>query len=151
MENGSINIEEIMAEIKQKIKEQGLTADMLSFEDVPYKKNAQSSSASEALDYISTHYYIQPYKELQGNGIKVFFKKVLRKLMKFYVEPVVFEQNDFNANAVTVIKSLTENKSADMSSKVEAMELAHKELMIRLDNLERENAELRSRLNGESK
>ena len=42
MENGSINIEEIMAEIKQKIKEQGLTADMLSFEDVPYKKNAQS-------------------------------------------------------------------------------------------------------------
>ncbi|WP_028514224.1 hypothetical protein [Ruminococcus flavefaciens] len=151
MENGSINIEEIMAEIKQKIKEQGLTVDMLSFEDVPYKKNAQSGSASEALDYISTHYYIQPYKELQGNGIKVFFKKVLRKLMKFYVEPVVFEQNDFNANAVTVIKSLTENKSADMSSKVEAMELAHKELMIRLDKLERENAELRSRLNGESK
>ncbi|MGN0614706.1 hypothetical protein [Ruminococcus flavefaciens] len=151
MENGSINIEEIMAEIKQKIKEQGLTADMLSFEDVPYKKNAQSGSASEALDYISTHYYIQPYKELQGNSIKVFFKKVLRKLMKFYVEPVVFEQNDFNANAVTVIKSLTENKSADMSSKVEAMELAHKELMIRLDKLERENAELRSRLNGESK
>lgn len=151
MENGSINIEEIMAEIKQKIKEQGLTADMLSFEDVPYKKNAQSGSASEALDYISTHYYIQPYKELQGNGIKVFFKKVLRKLMKFYVEPVVFEQNDFNANVVTVIKSLTENKSADMSSKVEAMELAHKELMIRLDKLERENAELRSRLNGESK
>ena len=151
MENGSINIEEIMAEIKQKIKEQGLTADMLSFEDVPYKKNAQSGSASEALDYISTHYYIQPYKELQGNGIKVFFKKVLRKLMKFYVEPVVFEQNDFNANAVTVMKSLSDSKSSDMSSKVEAMELAHKELMIRLDKLERENAELRSRLNGESK
>ena len=151
MENESINIEEIMAEIKQKIKEQGLTADMLSFEDVPYKKNAQSGSASEALDYISTHYYIQPYKELQGNGIKVFFKKVLRKLMKFYVEPVVFEQNDFNANAVTVMKSLSESKSEDMSSRVETLELAHKELMIRLDKLERENAELRSRLSGESK
>ncbi|MBR0511516.1 MAG: hypothetical protein IJJ81_02945 [Ruminococcus sp.] len=151
MENGSINIEEIMAEIKQKIKEQGLTADMLSFEDVPYKKNAQSGSASEALDYISTHYYIQPYKELQGNGIKVFFKKVLRKLMKFYVEPVVFEQNDFNANAVTVMKSLSESKSEDMSSRVETLELAHKELMIRLDKLERENAELRSRLSRESK
>ena len=151
MENGSINIEEIMAEIKQKIKEQGLTADMLSFEDVPYKKNAQSGSASEALDYISTHYYIQPYKELQGNGINVFFKKVLRKLMKFYVEPVVFEQNDFNANAVTVMKSLSDSKSSDISSKVETLELAHKELMIRLDKLERENAELRSRLGGESK
>lgn len=150
MENESINIEEIMAEIKQKIKEQGLTADMLSFEDVPYKKNAQSGSASEALDYISTHYYIQPYKELQGNGIKVFFKKVLRKLMKFYVEPVVFEQNDFNANAVTVMRSLSDGKTADLTSKVETLELAQKELMIRLDKLERENNELRSKLSGEN-
>ena len=41
MENGNINIEEIMAEIKRGIKEQGLTADMLSFEDVPFKKTAQ--------------------------------------------------------------------------------------------------------------
>ncbi|WP_297958613.1 hypothetical protein [uncultured Ruminococcus sp.] len=143
MENEKINIEEIMAEIKQSIKDQGLTADMLSFEDVPYRKNAQSGSASEALDYISTHYYIQPYKELKGNPVKVFIKKVLRKLVKFYVEPVVFEQNDFNANAVTVMKSLTESGSADLGGRVETLELANKELLIRLDRLERENAELR--------
>ena len=150
MENGSINIEEIMAEIKQKIKEQGLTADMLSFEDVPYKKNAQSGSASEALDYISTHYYIQPYKELQGNPVKVFIKKVIRKLTKFYVEPVVFEQNDFNANAVTVMKSLSESGSADLGGRVETLELANKELIIRLDKLERENAELRRLISKET-
>ena len=143
MENEKINIEEIMAEIKQNIKDQGLTADMLSFEDVPYRKNAQSGSATEALDYISTHYYIQPYKELKGNPVKVFIKKVLRKLVKFYVEPVVFEQNDFNANAVTVMKSLTESGSADLGGRVETLELANKELIIRLDRLERENAELR--------
>ena len=143
MENEKINIEEIMAEIKQNIKDQGLTADMLSFEDVPYRKNVQSGSATEALDYISTHYYIQPYKELKGNPVKVFIKKVLRKLVKFYVEPVVFEQNDFNANAVTVMKSLTESGSADLGGRVETLELANKELIIRLDRLERENAELR--------
>ena len=143
MENEKINIEEIMAEIKQSIKDQGLTADMLSFEDVPYRKNAQSGSASEALDYISTHYYIQPYKELKGNPVKVFIKKVLRKLVKFYVEPVVFEQNDFNANAVTVMKSLADSGSADLGGRVETLELANKELLIRLDRLERENAELR--------
>lgn len=146
MENGSINIEEIMAEIKRNIKEQGLTPDMLSFEEVPYKKSAQGGSATEALDYISSHYYIQPYKELNGNPVKVFIKKVLRKLVKFYVEPVVFEQNDFNANAVTVMKSLSEGQSEDLGSRVETLELANKELIIRLDKLERENAELRSRL-----
>lgn len=150
MENEKINIEEIMAEIKQSIKEQGLAADMLSFEDVPYKKNAQSGSASEALDYVSTHYYIQPYKELQGNPVKVFIKKVIRKLTKFYVEPVVFEQNDFNANAVTVMKSLTESGSADLGGRVETLELANKELLIRLDKLERENAELRRLISKET-
>jgi hypothetical protein len=150
MENEKINIEEIMAEIKQSIKEQGLTADMLSFEDVPYRKNAQSGSASEALDYVSTHYYIQPYKELQGNPVKVFIKKVIRKLTKFYVEPVVFEQNDFNANAVTVMKSLTESGSADLGGRVETLELANKELIIRLDKLERENAELRRLISKET-
>ena len=139
-----------MAEIKQSIKEQGLTADMLSFEDVPYKKNAQSGSASEALDYVSTHYYIQPYKELQGNPVKVFIKKVIRKLTKFYVEPVVFEQNDFNANAVTVMKSLSESGSADLGGRVETLELANKELIIRLDKLERENAELRRLISKET-
>ena len=150
MENEKINIEEIMAEIKQSIKDQGLTADMLSFEDVPYRKNAQSGSASEALDYVSTHYYIQPYKELQGNPVKVFIKKVIRKLTKFYVEPVVFEQNDFNANAVTVMKSLTESGSADLGGRVETLELANKELIIRLDKLERENAELRRLISKET-
>ena len=150
MENEKINIEEIMAEIKQSIKDQGLTADMLSFEDVPYRKNAQSGSASEALDYVSTHYYIQPYKELQGNPVKVFIKKVIRKLTKFYVEPVVFEQNDFNANAVTVMKSLTESGSADLGGRVETLELANKELLIRLDRLERENAELRRLISKET-
>lgn len=139
-----------MAEIKRGIKEQGLTADMLSFEDVPYKKNAQSGSASEALDYVSTHYYIQPYKELQGNPVKVFIKKVIRKLTKFYVEPVVFEQNDFNANAVTVMKSLAESGSADLGGRVETLELANKELLIRLDKLERENAELRRLISKET-
>ena len=150
MENGSINIEEIMAEIKRNIKEQGLTADMLSFEDVPYKKTAQGGSAAEAMDYLTSHYYIQPYKELKGNPIKVFIKKTLRKLMKFYIEPVVFEQNDFNANAVTVMRSLSDGKTADLTSKVETLELAQKELIIRLDKLERENNELRSKLSGEN-
>ncbi|WP_019679993.1 hypothetical protein [Ruminococcus flavefaciens] len=149
MENENINIEDIMTEIRQSIKDQGLTADMLSFEDVPFRKTAQGGSLSEALDYITSHYYIQPYKELMGNPLKVFFKKVIRKMVKFYVEPVVMEQNDFNANAVTVMKSLADSEAEDVSGKIETLELAQKELVIRLDRLERENAELRRQLSKE--
>ena len=62
----------------------------------------------------------------------------------------MFEQNDFNANAVTVMKSLTESGSADLGGRVETLELANKELLIRLDRLERENAELRRLISKEN-
>ena len=156
MEN-TINIEEIMAEIKRSIKEKNLTADMLSFEDVPYEKAVDMSSGGSieecdtALSYLNTHYYIQPYKELGGNPLKVFFKKVIRKLTKFYVEPVVFEQNEFNANTAKVLNTLRgaageAAEAPDYSGRIEVLELAQKELLNRLDRLERENAALREEL-----
>jgi len=156
MEN-TINIEEIMAEIKRGIREKGLTADMLSFEDVPYEKPVDMTSGTsveesdEALRYLNTHYYIQPYKELGGNPLKVFFKKVIRKLTKFYVEPVVFEQNEFNANTAKVLNTIRNSvgdaaDTPDYSGRIEVLELAQKELLNRLDRLERENAALREEL-----
>ena len=59
-------------------------------------------------------------------------------------------RNDFNANAVTVMKSLAESGSADLGGRVETLELANKELIIRLDKLERENAELRRLISKET-
>ena len=140
----NINIEQIMADIKREIKEKGLTPDMLSFEDIPYKKTAQGGSPAEAVDYVTSHYYVQPYQEFTGNPVKVFFKKVLRKVMRFYVDPIVMEQNDFNANTAIAIKAISEDKSKDMNSRVETLEIVNKELSKRLEKLERENAELRS-------
>ncbi|MBE6864565.1 MAG: hypothetical protein E7495_08435 [Ruminococcus flavefaciens] len=155
--DNNINVEEIMSQIKREIKKKNLTADMLSFEDVPYEKPTDMSSGSSledcdsALTYMNTHYYIQPYKELQGNPLKVFFKKVIRKLTKFYVEPVVFEQNDFNANTTKALNSLrsavnTGSESSDMNDRLQVLELAQKELTKRIDSLERENAALREEL-----
>ncbi|MBP3746590.1 MAG: hypothetical protein J6I47_03885 [Ruminococcus sp.] len=155
--DNNINVEEIMSQIKREIKEKNLTADMLSFEDVPYEKPTDMSSGSSledcdsALTYMNTHYYIQPYKELQGNPLKVFFKKAIRKLTKFYVEPVVFEQNDFNANTTKALNSLRSavnngSESSDMNDRLQVLELAQKELTKRIDSLERENAALREEL-----
>ena len=135
----SINTEEIMAEIRRDIKDKGLSADMLSFEDIPYRKPVQACSTgdisgeeySNKLGWLKAHYYIQPYKQLAGNAVSVLAKKVIRKMTKFYVEPVVFEQNDFNANMVSVADSLTE---------------ANKRLEKRIEALEAENRELREKL-----
>ena len=147
MKENNINIEEIMADIKREIKEKGLTGDMLSFEDVPYKKTPQAGgSVSEALDFLNSNYNVQPYKELKGNPLKVVFKKIIRKLMKFYIEPTVNDQNNVNSSIVTVLNGLADNSPEKALNKAETIELAQKELLMRIEKLEKENEELRKAL-----
>ena len=117
----NINTEEIMAQIRQEIKEQGLTSDMLSFEDIPYRKPAQGGSAEEIMAWLDSHHYVQPYKQLSGNPVSVFGKKTVRKLTKFYIEPIAAEQSDVNANIVDMLRCLV-NENRLLADRVEALE-----------------------------
>lgn len=164
MENeNNICIDDIMQQIKNEIKEKNLTSDMLSFDDVPYKTAEEMNLADKnilqdtepASIYVNSHYYIQPYKELSGNPFAVFVKKVIRKLTKFYVEPITFEQNEFNVNVVRLINSLRNsenNRNADaeksdkLLSRIEVLELKQKSLASKIEKLEKENADLKQRL-----
>lgn len=158
MDNKNVNIEEIMQGIRKEIKEKGLSADMLSFEDVPYQKPdsavngcaADSEEVKNSLVYLNGHYNVQPYKPLGGNALFVFIKKVLRKLMKFYIEPIVNDQNQFNANVVRVLNASQHQDTApDMDAlqkRLEVLELNQKQLNLRVAALQQENAALRSRI-----
>ncbi|MCC8135388.1 MAG: hypothetical protein LIO40_01730 [Ruminococcus sp.] len=158
--NNTLCIEDIMEDIRREIKEKNLTSDMLSFEDVPYRRaedmgSEDGSSDAEAeisLRYINSHYAVEPYKQLSGNPIAVFVKKIIRKLTKFYIEPVVFEQNEFNGHAVKVINSMkkSEDGSDECSGKIdellkriELLELKQKSQSIQLEALKKENRRLR--------
>lgn len=145
--NNNLCIEDIMREIRQEIKDKNLTSDMLSFEDIPYKKaldvsSGDSGETDSSLMYLNSHFNVQPYKELTGNAFVVFIKKVIRKLTKFYVEPVVFEQNQFNANTVKVINSFSNSKSntdiQELLRKIEILELSQKNLIKRIESLDAE-------------
>ena len=147
MEDNNINIEEIMADIKREIKEKGLSGDMLSFEDVPYRKTPQAGgSVKDALGSLNSNYNVQPYKELNGDPLKVLFKKIIRKMTKFYIEPAVEDQNNINSDIVTVLNGLAENSPEKAIAKAETLELGQKELLLRIEKLERENEELRKAL-----
>ena len=43
-----------------------------------------------------------------GHGPKAFAKRVLRKLMRWYVEPLAYDQRSFNAAALRLIDDLQE-------------------------------------------
>lgn len=158
MENKTINIEEIMQEIRQEIKEKHLTADMLSFEDVPYTKpgdavhgyGLDSQEVKTAMVYLNSHYNVQPYKPLAGNPVFVFIKKVIRKLAKFYIIPIVDEQNQFNENTVRMLNAICHTQqtesSSDLVHRLEVLELNQKHLHTQIELLRKENETLRAEL-----
>lgn len=157
MDNKTVNIEEIMHSIRQEIKEKNLSPDMLSFEDVPYRKPdsavngcaPDSEEVRNSLIYLNGHYNVQPYKPLGGNALFVFIKKVIRKLVKFYIEPIVNDQNQFNANVVRVLnaqQNAPAPDTAELVKRLEMLELNQKQMALRISALQQENAALRSRI-----
>lgn len=105
-----INIEKIMEEIRQEIQEKGYTNDMLSFDDIT-DFDEENKTLEDYFDILNSTWNVQAYRELPGgNGlvskIIVFIKKVLRKLIKFYIEPIVADQDEFNANSVRLLNMI---------------------------------------------
>lgn len=123
--NNSINITEIMSGIKLAAK------DIPDFEDVPYTWNAGSAvpeNPDDAISEMRSYCYIHSYRQIHGKKIKVFLKKAVRKIIKFYTEPIVDEQNDFNASAEAAVTSLR-NTQKKLIKRIEKLEAENKRLI----------------------
>ena len=143
-----VNIEKIMDDIRAEIKEKGYTSDMLSFKDVTGKgaSHGEMLSDTELADTLDTanSLAVVPFdRPITGNPIAVFIKKLIRKLIRFYIRPIVEQQNEFNAQLLiateTVGRRSAEGGAAELSKKVETLEAE-------LEKANKENEELRQRL-----
>lgn len=72
---------------------------------------------------------VQCWRLIGGNRLAVFFKKIIRKLIKFYVEPIIDEQNQFNfytTSAMTQLYAKMQDEQAvkimELQQQVEALE-----------------------------
>ena len=115
--NQTLNIESILCEIRRKIKEKGFTKDMLSFEDnfddtylslIP--KYNDVVDIEQQLEILCNSWDVQPNKPLYGNRLIVFFKKIIRKLIRFFVLPIVNEQNTINYSVFRILEKNCEMK-----------------------------------------
>lgn len=107
-----INIEEIMKQIREDISEKGYTNDILSFNDtLSFSDNSDSQFDKVVLNRevltANQIWNVQAYRNLQCSGVKAFAKKAIRKNIKFYVEPIVNDQNNFNATVVRSLNSIS--------------------------------------------
>lgn len=153
--------EKIVEEIKNEIKQKGLVEDAVKFETVsiPVKLPNQSYNHEELLSNLDTlnHcYHIEPYRMLHSNRpivgrIITFVKKVIRKSMKFYIEPIAQDQSMFNASVVRCMNQIykyIENNQGNMqaTSAQEMCDIQKKMELIRQENkmLRQENEWLKT-------
>ncbi len=132
----SVNIEQIMDEIRTEIKEKGYTADMLSFDDVSKlaiipigdSENYDPDEFNGIVSYLDANSTVAVNIPPKGNFIVIFIKKVIRK---FITRPLARQQSEYNvysARAFTMLKSYTESlpspeRIIEISNKIELLDL----------------------------
>lgn len=127
----TVNVEEIMKQIRAEIAEKGLQDDAIEFETIMGIDSTDGSREfnckrlNESVIYLNGNWEVSAYRQLYAvSGFKgklfVFVKKVIRKLTKFYVEPIVADQNQFNAS---VTRSMNEMKKFVRETQQENQEL----------------------------
>lgn len=113
--NRTINVEQIMQDIRNEIKEKGYSSSDLSFDDqwkiqeTEIQGNDVKQELYALLNELERTRYIAYYRELNGNPIKIFIKRVVRKLNAFLLIPIVDEQNMFNENVCNLCRRIIEN------------------------------------------
>jgi len=109
-----VDIEEIMSEIRREIKEKGYKDEDILFSEIPLYSSAygliHSGEFEDNLGFLRANNAIAAYRPLKSNRIVgfliIFLKKIIRKLTKFYIEPIVTDQNENNRLVTACIQDL---------------------------------------------
>ena len=135
----NINVEEIMANIRKNIKDKGYLEEekINNFDFTP--KISEEDNFRYDLDVLNRIWNINLEREiLSRNGLFSFIKKVLRKLTRWYVVPMMQDQVVFNSYAVRIINNLTRQLN-EQNEKIKKLEKKEKENEFNMDYLAFEN------------
>lgn len=90
-------------------------------------------------------YLVNYYRELEGNKLVVFVKKAIRKVLYFLLQPVIDEQNRFNASVTQSLNEMyavTEKQTAVLQQQRQTIIRLQKRCEKLEDRLERVEKEL---------
>jgi len=104
-------------------------------------RRGAGAGASPAAEFASTRALAERFwpvtaERETGGGLKGFAKRVLRKLMRWYVEPLAADQRVFNDSVLKLVDALSERADAAAAGREQAERLV-RELEERLTRLER--------------
>ena len=102
-----VDVEKIMEEIRQEIKEKGYNDSMLSFRDVDGSEQLKELTSDvfdlgemeRVVQQMNMRSHVEWYHPVEGTAFANFFKKVIRRLCRFMLIPIVDHQNAYNSSA----------------------------------------------------
>lgn len=102
----NIDVEDIMRQIRQKINEK-----QIKEVDMEMPTLSADGDVSEHLRLVNMTYHIEPHLPITSHRrilgkLIIFYKKVVRKLLKWYINPIAEQQENFNANVVRTLNSI---------------------------------------------
>lgn len=137
-----------LSEINEEITRRQYTCDLPSFEGVPIERSEEaipveafsSDILEENLTCMHIGEEINAFRPLPDAGIKLFVKRILRKLMKFYIEPITRDITDYNRANVLAVAQLRNHAVEQQSAAKKIAELEQTVLLLqqRLAALEAE-------------
>lgn len=104
----NINIEDIMTQIRKKIKDSGVVDEEIKFD----KNSSEEEMLQEYLRIVNntcsviSDRNITSHRRGIGKAI-VLLKRMVRKTIHWYTQPIVEQQNEFNAYATRTLNSMT--------------------------------------------
>lgn len=114
--NSEINVEEIMEQIRQNMKDRGYDKEPLSFDDIEFSKNSiygregyNSDFFQKELEYLNQNWNNPCHVPVtSSNFVFAFIKKVIRKCTYFIILPIINFQNAYNASNTRCMNQIKE-------------------------------------------
>jgi len=164
-QTSEIDVVKIMESIREEIKEKGLENEVLPFESIPLPNQTfdiddgigpfSSEDFMDANMYLNQFYSVSVWHQIRSTKpvigpVLTFFKKVNRKLIRFFIEPIVEDQNNVNINVTKSLNQIRnyilekDNNETDEEEQLKQLSLKVEELLTRVKDLEDENNKLKS-------
>ena len=124
----NVNTEEIMKQIRQKIKDQGIVDEVIEITnnfDETDNMNDYINMVNSACNVIADK-KITSHRKVIGKVI-VFFKRAIRKCTHWYIAPIVEQQNEFNSYVTRTFNVMNE-KIKQFEEKDKQLEEKYKQL-----------------------
>ncbi|MDO5558772.1 MAG: hypothetical protein Q4F95_04155 [Oscillospiraceae bacterium] len=169
----AINVADILKDINREVVSEGKNCSLISFEDFWMKKHQSFDTSFSRLAFLNdlavleNNNQIEYYAQLTSfknrfTSLVFFFKKVIRKSLKFLIYPMTIQQNSVNLHTMRCLQHLRayvnsqENSMKNLSvlnhrilansQNLETMNEQIYTLITEINNLKQENKELKNQI-----